>query len=371
MRKEWKVQIIYTQIDRTANNIPVFKPFYFNYEPSEYIYPASTVKLPVALLALQRLNEMKFPGIDRNTAMVTDAEYSKQTPVYNDPTTSDGKPSIAQYIRKILLVSDNDAYNRLYEFLGQEYINSQLARLGYTSAEIVHRLEVFLTPDENRHTNPVRFIGPAGNVIFTQPMKFNEKTFPPRNDFIGTAHYKNGELVNQPLNFSAKNKLSLDDLTGILKSVLFPETLPEKQRFGLTADDYAFVRKYMSQFPSETRTPEYDTATNWDAYAKFLLYGTEKGKLPKNIRIFNKIGDAYGCLTDAAYIVDLDRNIEFMLSARIYCNRDGVLNDDKYDYDAIGFPFMKQLGKTVYDFEVKRSRPVKPDLSKFKIVYEK
>ncbi len=54
--------------------------------------------------------------------MITEAEDENQTRVYNDPTTEDGRPTVAHYIKKILLVSDNDAFNRLYEFLGQEYI---------------------------------------------------------------------------------------------------------------------------------------------------------------------------------------------------------------------------------------------------------
>ena len=90
-----------------------------------------------------------------------------------------------------------------------------------------------------------------------------------------------------------------------------------------------------------------------------------------NIRIFNKVGDAYGFLTDVAYIVDFEKKIEFMLSARIYCNADGILNDDAYDYETTGFPFMKQLGKMIYEYELARPRTVKPDLSAFKMIYDK
>jgi hypothetical protein len=39
------------------------------------------------------------------------------------------------------------------------------------------------------------------------------------------------------------------------------------------------------------------------------------GTIPANIRIFNKIGSAYGFLTDAAYIVDYQEGIEFILAA--------------------------------------------------------
>ena len=125
-QKDWNVQIIYTQINRGRNGIAGLKHHYFNVNAARYFYPASTVKLPIVLLALQKLNELKDKGIDRNTTMITETAFSGQTAVYNDPTTATGKPTITQYIKKILMVSDNDAFNRLYEFLGQEYINSEL-----------------------------------------------------------------------------------------------------------------------------------------------------------------------------------------------------------------------------------------------------
>ena len=57
-RNNWNVQIIYTQIDRGANGIPALKNFYFNVNPDRYFYPASTIKLPLSMLSLQKLNEL-------------------------------------------------------------------------------------------------------------------------------------------------------------------------------------------------------------------------------------------------------------------------------------------------------------------------
>jgi hypothetical protein len=128
----------------------------------------------------------------------------------------------------------------------------------------------------------------------------------------------------------------------------------------------------MSQLPSETTFPEYDLKEHYDSYVKFFMYGTQKEtKIPKNIRIFNKVGWAYGFLTDVAYIVDFEKNIEFMLSATIYCNADGVLNDDRYDFDTVGLPFLEKLGQLMYDYEVKRERTTVPDLSRFKVKYDR
>lgn len=370
-KEAYKVQVIYTQIDRDANNTPSFKDYYFNVNENNYFYPASTIKMPATLLALQKMNELKLPALQRSTPMITHTGYSGQTAVYNDPTTGNGCPSVEQYIKKIFLVSDNDAFNRLYEFAGQEYSNRELKAKGYTKAAINHRLEVFLSQDENRHTNPVQFRDTLGNIIYEQPMQFNQTPYEERNDLVGEGYYKSDVLINEPMNFSIKNRIALPELHGILRSIMFPASVPAKQRFNVSADDYRFVRKYMSQLPSETNSPSYDS-TYYDAYCKFLLLGgSEQAKLPEGVRIFNKVGDAYGFLLDIAYIVDFNKNVEFMLSAVIYCNADGILNDNAYDYRQTGYPFMQHLGEVIYQHELTRKRKHLPNLDEFRLQYDR
>jgi len=364
-----KVQIIYTQIDRGNNGNPKFTDHYFNINDSSYFYPASTVKLPIGILALQKLNELKMAGLDKNTTMISEAGYSGQTEVYNDPSTPDGRPTIEHYIKKILLVSDNDAFNRLYEFLGQEYINNTLHKMGYKEVQIVHRLDISLSEDENRHTNPVRFFDTSGKLVYEKPLETSKLVYATRNTKMGSGFYRDSQLINEPFDFSKKNRMSLKTLHNIVRSVMFPEMVSKQQRFNLTKDDYEFLRKYLSMTPLESKFPFYDRENYWDAYVKFLMYGAEKTPMKEGIRIFNKVGDAYGFLIDAAYFADFNNNVEFMLSAVIHCNSDGIFNDDKYDYDEVGFPFMKHLGQVIYDLELKRKKKVVPDLSRFRFNY--
>lgn len=359
------IQIIYTRIDRDKKGKPRFTDHFYGHDNSRYFYPASTVKLPVAILALQKLNELRIPGLDRNTTMITGAEGEFQTAVSNDPTAPDGRPTIAHYIKKILLVSDNDAFNRLYEFLGQEYINNTFHGMGYTNAQIIHRLEISLPEEENRYTNPVVFIDSAGNVLYKKTAERSRLVFARRDTKMGKGFYRNGQLINEPFDFSIKNRLTLEELHLIIRSIIFPEAVPEKMRFHLSEDDYMFLRKYMSMMPYESRSPVYDTASYWDTYVKFLYYGSEKGKAEEDIRIFNKPGDAYGFMIDAGYIADFDNNIEFFLSAVIHCNNDEIFNDDKYEYSTMGLPFMKNLGRVIYEYERTRVRKYQPVLSSF------
>ena len=367
------VQIIYTQVDRKRTRKPVLTDHFFNVS-DQYFYPASTVKLPVALLALQKLRKLNIKGVDKNTSMITGAAYSGQTAVYNDPTSVDGRPTIGQYIKKIFLVSDNDAFNRLYEFLGQQYINKTLHKMGYADAEIIHRLSISLTEDENRRTNPIQFYAVPGpkdttlKVLYQAPLANSDWIYAKRNDKKGKGYYAEDSLINEPFDFSKKNRLFLTDLHSMLKSIFFPKEFRRKQRFKIKVTDYDFVWKYMSMFPRESKYPSYDSSI-YDAYSRFILWGEEKEKQPGNIRIFHKSGEAYGFLTDVCYVVDFENNIEFMLSATIHCNSDGIYNDDRYDYETIGLPFLKNLGQLFYHYELTRSRMYKADLSALKIDY--
>jgi hypothetical protein len=361
--RQWNIQVVYSRIDRTKSNTPRFTHFFFNTDSAGYFYPASTVKLPAAVLALHKLNTLHRPGLHKYTTMITEAGRPLQTAVCNDPTAEDGRPTIAHYIKKILLVSDNDAFNRLYEFLGQEYLNKTLHKMGYSSVQIRHRLSVALPDAENRFTNPISFYDSTGAVVYRQPAAESHLLYPVRSDYRGTGFYQNDTLITQPFNFSTKNQLSLPDLHGMLLQIMFPKAVPKKHRFYLTRDDYRFLYQYMSMAPRQSRYPMYDSTYN-DAYVKFLFYGATDPVNP-DIRIFNKVGDAYGFLTDAAYIIDVKNGIEFLLSATIHCNSDGIYNDDKYDYDSVGFPFMKNLGRVVYEYERTRTRRHAPDFSRF------
>ena len=368
-RDSFNVQIVYTQINRDKHNKPSFKEYQFNLHNNQYFYPASTVKMPIAFLALEKLNELAITNLHKSTIMVTDSIYSGQTFVYTQPNATLGIASIENYIKQIFLVSDNDAFNRLYEFLGQEYIQKKLTEKGYPDAMIRHRLSVYLSADQNRATNPITFYDTTGKIIYQQPGVYSKADFQKRSVQLGKAYYKGDDLINQPFDFSDKNRIYLQDQHHILQSVYFPESVPVKHRFNLTDSDQAFVQHFMSAFPRESSHPYYDSATYYDAYCKFLLYGSQKGSLPKNIRIFNKVGDAYGFLTDIAYIVDLEHKVEFMLSATISCNSDCIYNDDKYDYDTIGYPFMQHLGEVILKYEQARKRKYPPNLTKFSLSY--
>ncbi len=367
----YRLQVIYTQINRDKKNIPSFKNYYFNYDPEIYYNPASMVKMPLAFLSLEKLNELHQPGLNKFTRMQYDSNFVGQKPLLTDSTSDTGYPSISNFIKRAFLISENDPYNRMYQFIGQEAINEKLHQKGYDRLRITRQFMGY-SEEQNRHTNPIRFLNSDGTTLFAQTGAYNTKPFDFSKHFLLGKGYmnKNDSLINEPFDFTKHNYIPLEDFQQILQSVLFPSSVPEKQRFNLQKEDRDYALKYLSQYPSETSYPKYNDSLFYDSYVKFYFQDSTH-KMPSNIRVFNKVGWAYGFLTDVSYVIDLKNKIEYMLSSTIYVNQDGILNDDKYEYETVGHPFLNDLGKAIYGYELKRTRKYRPDLSEFKIKYDK
>lgn len=366
----YDLQIIYTKIDRDSAQGVHFNSFLYGMDSSNYFYPASTVKFPIALLAMEKLNQSGMEEVHLSTTMLTDSNRESQSTVLVDRSSANGFPSIGNYVRKVFLVSDNDASNRLYEFVGQEPLNKRLDALGFGNSKVTHRLSAFLSKEEDRYTNPVRFVDSAGAVIYSQPEAYSIYSFPEGSErhLKGKGYMYGDSLVSEPKDFGQSNEMPLADLHEMLQRVIFPEAFDESQRFALTEEDYRFLYKAMGQVPHESVHPPYSGDAYYDGYCKFFLFGDSHENIPEHIRIYNKVGMAYGYLIDNAYIIDTKNGVEFMLSAVISVNKNGIYNDDQYEYDAVGFPFLAHLGRVLYTYELERKRAVRPDFGRFTVI---
>lgn len=368
-----EVQILYTQIDRDAQNKPHFKSYSYRVNPKRYFYPASTVKLPTAIFALEKVNELKVPGLTKESTMITDTAFAGQTRVIKDTSSASGLPSIANYVKKILLVSDNDAYNRLYEFIGRAELNAKLKKYGLTDTRIINRLAIGDKGESAKHTNPINFYD-GDKLVYSKPALYDplEYSMQLENMMQGKGYLDSHEkLVMAPFDFSNNNIYTIPNQQLVLKRLLFPEAFPADERYQLTAGDYNLIYRYMSTYPTESTNPTYRKPAYYPAYCKFLFYGGDSAAvINPNIRIFNKIGDSYGYDVDNAYIVDFKNKVEFMLTAVVQSNEDGIYNDNKYEYATVCLPFMKNLGRVIYEYELKRTKKYLPDLKKFAFDYK-
>lgn len=364
-----QVQLIYTQIDRDKHNIPHFTTYSYRLNPSWYFYPASTVKLPATIFALEKINDLDIKGLKKETPLKIDSAWEKQTSVIADSSAPTGLPSVEHYIKKILLTSDNDAFNRLFEFLGRAEINKKLQKNGATHSRIVNRLAIGDKGEWAKHTNPITFYQ-GDKIVYRQDAQYDSEDYPIDLQHVirGKAYMDaNDSLIYKPYSFEGLNVYPLTDQQLIMKKLLFPEAFSKKERFHLTAADYQFIYYYMSRFPQEVDYPKYDRKEFWPAYSKLLFFGRDKDLKPDGaIRSFNKYGDSYGFNIDNAYIVDFENGVEFLLAAVVQSNNNEIYNDGIYEYEEVTYPFLKNIGKLIYEHELKREKKVKPDLSKFK-----
>lgn len=327
---EHEVQIIYTQINKDETGKTVFTDYSFQLNNQNYFYPASTVKLPAAILALEFTDKTAF--------LNPELEYL----IEGDTILH----SINDDVRQIFAVSDNEAYNRLYEFLGRDYMNKRLRALKITPVRIAHRIETENESQQDR--KKIKFIS-SRNIALKKDNKID--TIYVQSTNKGKGFMKDGALISEPMTFSEKNYYPLVTQHNTIKHLFFEKTFPINQRFNLSPASKDYLKNVMSNPP---RKLGYDGSEYYDSYCKFFIYGDSQEHIPDGMKIYNKVGSAYGTITETAYIEDQVNDVKFILSATILVNKNAVFNDAVYEYEETGIPFLAQLGREIYIQEMKR-----------------
>ncbi|MDA9706780.1 class A beta-lactamase-related serine hydrolase [Bacteroidota bacterium] len=314
------IQLKLTVIDSAEN----FIEHEYNIDTNKYFYPASTVKLPIALFALEKLNENKILSIDTPFMLEDDTLIT----------------TFKNELEKIFILSNNQANNRFFEFTGQDYLNKKFISKGFYNSTIFHRLSTINS--SKIEGKRVDFFTNDSIISFQnnnkEPKKLKLEKIKKGKGYINST----GEMIKQEMDFSEKNYISITDLHRIMKILFFPEKFNEKERFNLTSDQREILFKYMSGFPkdfgySPEKFPYY--------FTKFFIYGDKELEVDENIVIYNKVGLAYGQLSDVAYIKK--NNVSIILTATIDVNTNKIYNDDIYDYDSIGFPFLAEISREI------------------------
>ncbi|MBL7812650.1 MAG: serine hydrolase [Bacteroidetes bacterium] len=358
--EKYKYQIVFTQIDRNRSGVPTLTHHYFHYNSGAagYLYPASLVKLPLSVLALQKIQSLDKYGISPFTPMVTDSGFWCQTRTSRDFTQRDSMPSVEAYIHKMMLVSDNESYNRVYEFLGYDYIGRNLQKHGFPQYRIIQRYEQPCDSISHYVTNPVYFLKGRDTLYKQRQQEGIMRLRNPNGEvWMGESYYDNtGYLFPFSRSFIFNNFAPLHEQQLVLASVFTPHALPASMRWKVSDENLNVLKKYMGMWPFESKYPSYALP---NSFKKYLLMGNGAA-LPdsSDIRSFNVVGRAFGVIADCAYIVDFKNDVEFMVSAELYCNENGILNDNVYEYDTVGIPFLVELGRILYQHE--KSRPRNP-----------
>ena len=104
----FRYQIVYTQINRDKKGLPHFTNYSLEANPEKYFNPASMVKMPLAFLSMEKIKELGITGVNKFTSMQFDSSYERQVAMLADSSAENKKPSIAHFVKRAFLISEND-----------------------------------------------------------------------------------------------------------------------------------------------------------------------------------------------------------------------------------------------------------------------
>lgn len=346
---ELRLQIVVGWLEEGTGGKSTLRQSVFRAD-AEYFYPASSIKTFAAVAALERLAELAAETglpIDRDTPLAIHPLFAGERLERQDPShLAAGTITVGHEIRKLAIVSDNEAFNRLYALVGPDGIARSLARAGLAAPRIVHRLSVARSAADNLRLPRIDLLG--ADFVHALPER-TAKPLPPAPSLpgllVGAAFLEGDERVDRPMDFSGKNRMSLVDLQRGLCKLVHPEADCGGGPFALDERDRAFLLAAMTEVPRESSDPRFDTAVYPDSWGKRLLPGLTRVQPQASWRIVNKTGSAYGFAIDNAWIEERESGRGMFVAATIYANSDGVLNDDAYDYEQVADPFFAALGE--------------------------
>lgn len=349
--EQHRVQVLLATVGTDPKGRPVLARRGYRVD-AEYFYPASSIKFLAAIAALEDLDERraKEPRIGEDTPLVFHPLFEGEAIEDADPThLSGGAITLRHEVRKLFLVSDNAAFNRLYEYIGQQGLAKRLERAGLESARVVHRLSEPRSEDDDRRAPRVDFVLTDGSrvTIPERTSKLRITDLRATGAQVGTSYVEGTKRIEGPMSFARKNSILLVELQEALAKLVRPDLVLDGEPWAITADQREFLLATAAEYPGDSRDPRYPKTEYPDSYGKFLLPGLEAVAPRQAWRIVNKVGRAYGFSVENAWVLHVPSGRSLYVASTVYTNADGVLNDGKYEYEGVADPFLAALGEIV------------------------
>lgn len=349
--KQYRLQILYSEVRKENGKTRLVRHGYR--VDAEYFYPASAIKLGLAVGALEALHDsprVKKRKVDFSTP-ARFRDYYTGNIEERDPTdTVTGRMTIGHEIKKLLLVSDNQSYNRLYSFLGQREATTRMWKLGLTSVRLRHRLGGLPVPGDDPRITPEVTLLPPGEEPLVIPETKSDLPLGPNDAtgvLVGSSHIApSGAKIEGPLSFAEKNAISLQDIQDLLIKVVRPDlsTGPLPQ---LTPKDKELLANALGTRPSLSKNPSFEGGAALDDLHKPMLQGLTRAFPQSRVFVYSKAGRAYGFSVENAYVLFPNEKKSFFVAAVLYTNDNGVVGDDKYPYNEVAIPFFANLGEVL------------------------
>jgi len=350
----YRFQIVYTQIATNDCDSIVFNTI--DASTNDYFFPASTVKLPIALLTLEKMQKLGI-GLD-DIIKINDDTHCGNTRFIK--LSKENNLSFRTLIEEMIVVSDNNYYNSLYHFVTPREINARLYDLGFTDTHI-YKSFTGCEIQEHLHTNSLDVLDSSGELIYHQEEDvidlenmYQYYTYS-ENYLLGSKHEaKNKKIVVGAYDFNYNLELPLDEMNEMMLRLMMSESIEGKQQWDLSSEHERFIIETLAMFPRELKNKKYKNQIHYpDNIYKYILFGEETFDT-ESITVYSKIGLSYGFTTDVAFVSNPKKGIQFLLSISLYTNANDIVNDGDYEYETIARPFISRLSNIIYQYELEK-----------------
>lgn len=358
--QRYRAQILITEVERVrGRRAPKVVRHGYRVD-AEYFYPASAIKTLAAVATLKALRgerALRRKKITVDTPLVIHRLFVDQKAEESEDEShlDGGRITLGHEIRKMSIVSDNQAFDRLYGFVGRDGLNALAQASGLEKTRVYHRLSRRRTPDENRWAEPMDFY-PSGDLTGPPAVQRAIRVSP--DDLaplpaalpgveVGRAHVEGDAQIPGPMSFREKNRMGLVDLQNMLIKIMRPEIPLPGAGFRLHRKDRALLRQAMRERPGESTDPLLPEETYDPLRFKPILGGLTRLRPIEDWRVWNKAGKAYGFRIENAYVEHptLKGRKAIFFTVALYVNENGVVNDNLYEYDAVADPFIHDLAE--------------------------
>lgn len=340
LRDAYQPQVLLTRCVRDGDGWRALDRQAFGPRPRQWFAAASWVKLPLAGLLLEELDRRRLDLAVDGLRLEIDGTAAC-APL---PTAQAGGWRLDALMQSMLVVSDNLAYNALYELLGSDAIHARLRELGFPEIRMATRLGCPQPRSPGKLAARLR--DATGAVVWESPAQPQEsfQRFPHGNARAGRAWAEAGRVIPGAHDFSDSNFIPLADVHRM--TLAFGGGIG--LRFELSAGTRRWLAETLSLVPRQAASLSAEQRALPDDQSKWLLPLDARGRFLPQLRIHSKNAQSYGWIGDSAFIADESAGRACALTVLVFVDRDGVLNDGAYDYAGTGRPFLREVGSALW-----------------------
>lgn len=348
-REKYRFQFMLTEIVGTDSTLYLGKTHDFSV-PQWYFYPASMVKLPTALLSLEKLNEI---GFSTQAILKFNQDFECGNMRFIDESRRSNL-TFEKMIRELIIVSNNTYYNSLYHFLTPQRINKELLQKELSQTKIYKDFSGCEIP-LNLRTHSFTVEEQKSEKTFKQEeshlelIEFAQNYRYDPTKLMGSKNEYRGDIVDGPFDFNYNLEYPLNDIHSTTMRLFFPAFFNENQRWNIREKDRELLIEAMKSVPSDLGEKKYfDQRKYPDNLYKYIVHGDGNTQFD-DVLTYGKIGISYGFVTESAYVVDPKTGKRFVLTASMYVNSNDTVNDGKYEYEEIARPFLARFGQLILE----------------------